>query len=145
MLETKRKPDFSLDCLRLWILEREFPDSDDYWDGNWLQAIAHCKTQVASVEITGRFIHLSDLETLKGNLEKLSANLSGSFHAEFLEPYLSLEFTMNGLGQCEVIISLTPDNSTEEHRFICQLNQSYLPTSINELKQIVKTYPLKGL
>lgn len=145
MLEAKHQPDLSLGCLQLWIHGREFPDTDDYWDGNWLQATAHCKTQTTSVEVSGPFIHLSDLKNLRENCEKLSADLLGSFHAEFLEPYLDLELTMNSVGQCETTVSLTPDNLTEEHRFTFQLDQSYLPPFINELKQILTTYPVIGV
>ena len=30
------EPDIKLAGLQIWVHGRQFPDSDDYWDGNWL-------------------------------------------------------------------------------------------------------------
>ncbi|WP_420421960.1 WapI family immunity protein [Simkania sp.] len=144
MVETKHKPDLSIGCLRLWIHGREFPD-DDYWDGNWLEATAECQTATSTVKVTGPFIHLSDLVQLKDCCQKLCADLSGTMQVEFMEPHLGFELVMSTLGQCTVVISMTPDNITEEHRFVCQLDQSYFPAVIAELQQILTTYPFKGV
>lgn len=145
MIEIQRKPDLSIGCLKLWIHEREFLDSDDYWDGNWLAATAHYITASSSVKISGPFIHLSDLANLKDSFQKLSANLSGTLQVEFVEPHLSFEFNMSYLGQCIVVISMISYNMEEEHRFSCQLDQSYFPTIIEELKRIETTHPFKGV
>jgi len=31
-----RRPDLVVGDLRLWIVNRQFPENQDYWDGNWL-------------------------------------------------------------------------------------------------------------
>jgi hypothetical protein len=30
------EPDLKLDGFSLWVFGRQFPDANDYWDGNWL-------------------------------------------------------------------------------------------------------------
>ena len=42
-------PDIKLAGLQIWIHSRQFPDTDDFWDGNWLNITAHCGADGASV------------------------------------------------------------------------------------------------
>jgi hypothetical protein len=41
-IENLGEPDLRVAGLRVWIHGRQFPDSQDYWDGNWLNATAYC-------------------------------------------------------------------------------------------------------
>jgi hypothetical protein len=38
LTDVHRLPDLTFGPLRLWALGRQFPDSSDQWDGNWLTA-----------------------------------------------------------------------------------------------------------
>ena len=42
-------PDLKLAGLQLWVHGREFPESEDADDGNWLRVTAHCGASGASV------------------------------------------------------------------------------------------------
>lgn len=36
------KPDLTISGLKVWVHGREYENSDDYWDGNWLRVTANC-------------------------------------------------------------------------------------------------------
>lgn len=37
-----RAPDFCIGGFKLWVYGREFPESHDYWDGNWINVVVRC-------------------------------------------------------------------------------------------------------
>lgn len=43
------QPDIKLNGLQIWIHGRQYPNEEDYWDGNWLNVTAHCGSQGAEV------------------------------------------------------------------------------------------------
>jgi hypothetical protein len=54
-------PGIALAGLQIWVQGRQFPDAQDYWDGNWLDVTVHCGGEGASVWVSGSIIHLSEL------------------------------------------------------------------------------------
>jgi hypothetical protein len=44
-----QNPDFCIGGLEVSIYGRQFPESDDYWDGNWLNVIACCTANSSTV------------------------------------------------------------------------------------------------
>jgi predicted amidohydrolase YtcJ len=49
-------PALQLGMLRIWVDGREFPESQDAWDGNWLNIRAVCDYPGARVAVTGRWL-----------------------------------------------------------------------------------------
>lgn len=47
--------------LAIWVHGRQFSDSKDYWQDNWLNVTARYGAQGASVKIFGNIIHLSEI------------------------------------------------------------------------------------
>lgn len=45
--------DMKIAGLAIWIHGRQFPDSKDYWDVNWLNVTVRCGAQGASVKVCG--------------------------------------------------------------------------------------------
>ncbi len=52
---------------------------------------------------------------------------------------------MKNVGHCELTVSITPDHLYQEHSFIFDLDQSYLPPLLKSLELIMHSYPLKGM
>ena len=92
-------PDLSIGPFRLWVLGREFPDAQDIWDGNWLNVIADCELNRARVEIEGPYLHLSELETWRDELEEIDRTLSGTASVGHIEP--NLRVVVQALSQSE--------------------------------------------
>ena len=47
------EPDLTLAGLSIWARSREFSESDDHWDGNWIDIRARVEAPGAFVETSG--------------------------------------------------------------------------------------------
>ena len=140
----RRSPDLKIGGLHLWVQGRQFPESNDYWDGNWIVVTAECRYPQSSVRAEGPFVHLGEVADLLKGCKALYASLQGSAALSCMEPHLRADLTATGLGHINLVISLTPDHLTEEHVFRTELDQSYLPEIISACQSILDRYPLKG-
>jgi hypothetical protein len=137
-------PDLKLEGLQIWVHGRQFSDSNDYWDGNWLRVTAHCGGNGASVFATGSIIHLSELDRWLVGTEELLKNLTGEAKLACMEPALSATLKSGSLGHITMEVSITPDHMTQSHRFQFQIDQSYLPPFVKQCQSILKAYPIRG-
>src|ERR1051326_3796837 len=87
-------PDIKLAGLQIWIHSRQFPNADDYWDGNWLNVTAHCGGGGADVWTGGPILHAPDITRWLAALEEMGRTLSGGADLVSLEPELSVQMKM---------------------------------------------------
>jgi len=137
-------PDIKLGGLQIWVHGRQFPEANDYWDGNWLRITAHCGTHGADVWTTGPILNLPAVVSWLVELEALNHSLTGDASLVPLEPELCVKLTGDGLGNISMEVEITPDNVTQEHTFHFELDQSYLEPVIESCRKIVNDYPLRG-
>ncbi len=140
-----KDPDFCIGGFELWIHGRQFPESDDYWDSNWLDVIARCTVNFSVVQAAGSILHLSELHALMVECKQIYDALSGEARLKCMEPNIGLKIKMENTGYCELTVSITPDHLYQEHSFIFDLDQSYLPPLLKSLERILDSYPIKGL
>jgi hypothetical protein len=138
------EPDLELSGLQIWIHGRQFPDSADYWDGNWVNVTTHCGAQDASVWTSGPIIHLSEIAHLLQGAREMNTSLKGTATLPCMEPELAVELRADGLGHIEMIVEITPDNLSQEHKFTFEIDQTYLPSLISSCQTILRNYPIKG-
>jgi hypothetical protein len=142
--DCRRAPDLRLAGLSLWVRGREYPDSEDYWDGNWLNIDARVEAKAAVVKTNGACLRSTEVADFVQELEKLYENVPGMAELRCMEPYLSVKATCDKLGQVEVTVDITPDHRTQKHRFIFSIDQSYLPETMNGCRRILARFPVKG-
>jgi len=140
------EPDLKIAGFQLWVHGRQFPDNQDYDDGNWLRVTAHCGGSGASVWAQGSILMVTDIA---GFSEQCTAMLEGKAQSANLEPFepelkVSLE-TADRLGHIRTQIEITPDHLTQSHWFEFEIDQSYLADIIQECADIIKKYPIRGL
>jgi hypothetical protein len=137
-------PSIRLDGLRIWVHGRQFPDSDDYWDGNWLKVTANCGGNGATVSVTGPIIHLSELDRWLVQTEGLYRSLAGKANLDCMEPLLSVSLKAKSLGHIKLEVSITPNHLTQKHWFQFEIDQSYLPALVRQCRSLLGTYPIKS-
>ncbi|MEO7500797.1 MAG: hypothetical protein ABIX11_14525 [Casimicrobiaceae bacterium] len=137
-------PDIRVEGLQIWIHSRQFSNEEDYWDGNWLNVTAHCGAQGADVWISGSILQVPDIARWLLALEAMNQSLSGQANLVGLEPQFRLELSMKGLGQIAMLVEITPDYMTQEHKFEFEIDQSYLPGLIENCRKVLAKYPVKG-
>jgi hypothetical protein len=143
-MEELGEPDLELAGFKLCILGRQFPDSEDYWDGNWLVVNAVCGSLSSQVRAAGSFLHLSELETWLEQLRSAYARAEGIAELRCMEPNLSIRLELGKLGSGTVRVCLTPDHLKETHEVEFDIDQSYLPPVIRQLERILAAYPVRN-
>lgn len=79
---------------------------------------------------------IGDIENWYVELDRLYNNLEGKVSFNALEQDFRIVMTGNKLGQIEMIVDISSDPITQSHQFRFELDQSYLPPLINQLKAV---------
>jgi hypothetical protein len=136
-------PDIKLAGLSIWIHQRQFPEAEDYDDGNWLIITACCEASGATVWTKGPIIHLSEIYRLMKGCEQMSDSLSGEAQLDCMEPELDLTLKMSKSGQIKMEVEISPTHLTQSHWFRFDIDQSYLPKLIRDCRKALDKYPIK--
>jgi hypothetical protein len=136
-------PDIKVGRLCIRVHGRQFPESQDFWDSNWLSVTAEYKGLGSRVTAHGAFIHLGELSGFLGQLETLNDVLKGEAVLGCMEPNLRVEMHAKSLGHIEVKTTLTPDHMTESHGFTEQIDQTFLPGILEGLRLVMSRYPVR--
>lgn len=132
---------FEIAGFKLTVMGRQFPDAQDYWDGNWLNVRCECRASGARVEAQGPLVHLSEMAELLNGLEALSEGNYKKVNVDFIEPELGLKFEIGSRGDLKFEVRLTPNALEQSHRFDFAIDLSYLPSAIGQCKAILDAYP----
>ena len=138
------EPDLRLGGLSIWVAGRQFPDSSDYWDGNWLVIQARMDAPGATVRCEGPILMTSDVERFRNELAAASETLAGEATLAGLEPELAVKVKVQRLGQVALEVEITPEHLTQHHRFTVDLDQSYLPAVITSCEAVLERFPVRG-
>lgn len=63
---------------------------------------------------------------------------------ECIEPNLNVSLESEKRGHITMKVDITPDNLTQEHKFIFEIDQSYLPALIEECHKVLERWPIVG-
>lgn len=138
-----READLNCGILSIWVLGRQFPDSPDYWDGNWLDVVAHCSDRGASVTVSGPILHLGEIKRWMEEMEEMDRTLTGTAGLPTLEPNLSVALECNKLGQITATCRITPDQLAQTHEFIFPMDQSYLKSMVSQCCKVLNIYGVR--
>jgi hypothetical protein len=61
-----------------------------------------------------------------------------------MEPEIAVTLRAKSLGAIEMEVRITPDQSTQEHRFIFAIDQSYLEPISSQLVRLLTAFPIRG-
>lgn len=139
------EPDINLAGLKLWVHGYQFPYSEDRWDGNWLNATAICSEGGASVLVRGNFIRTDEIAEWLSAVEKLEVDLASEAKLSCMEPNLAVTLKGSPLGAIEMDVRITPDQVTQDHKFIFTIDQSYLKSLSTQCSLLLGVYPLRRI
>ena len=138
-------PDLEVAGLQLWVHGRQFPDSPDYYDGNWLRVTVHAGAAGASVWTSGAILMVPDLVRWADQCDVLSNGGSQDAELAPMEPELRVRIRqLDRLGHLTMQVLITPDNLTQEHSFEFEIDQSHLPGIAAQCRSIADAYPVRG-
>ena len=128
--------------LEVKVLNRSNSETDDYWDGNWLES--KIKIDVPGFNaLYGTNLRVDDLQKFYEELvDLLNGNISEAEFTTMEEGlYMYCELAANGLIECKG----KANNDTGNHLdFRLQTDFASLNVFLTDFKLILKSYPLVG-
>jgi hypothetical protein len=98
----------------------------------------------ARVEVRGPFLGTFELASFARELERMDRALSGRADLTGTEVELKAVLEMDRLGRLQLVVDITPDQFTQQHRFEADLDQSYLPSLIASCRSTLERFPVIG-
>lgn len=138
-------PDVKLAGLSLWALSYQFPESADYWDGNWLRVQIVLEARRCHIEVNGSFLRTDELLSFADQLRHLNDDLKGDATLECMEPTLNCRVSCKPRGHIEVTVNLTPDHLSQSHQVHFEIDQSYLGTLLQDCSRLLTRFPVRGV
>lgn len=129
--------------LHIEFHRREFPDSKEYYDANWLCVTARYETSAAKVEAEGPILGTWDIERFRNECALLYQGETSQASLDPLEPNLKVVFKQSDpLGHLDGIVAISPDHLNQSHRFQFEIDLTYLPAIIAQCDRILAVYPV---
>lgn len=126
------------------VLHRNYPNSSDYWDRNWVSS----KLKIEIPGYTVSFVadlRTDELSDFVNKLKIMNKNMKGKAILNNLDGYLEIEGEMNKLGQIIwTAETCYPAGYGAVLNFEFDSDQSYLETIIKELDDILVAFPVLG-
>jgi hypothetical protein len=143
-IESLGTPSLEMAGFQLWIHSRQFPESNDHWDGNWLNVSAHCGAAGASIWACGSIITTMDIEGFSTACERLHERMADGATIDPAEPnlHVSLRAT-DGLGHIKMLVQITQDHMSQKHELSFEIDQSYLPEIVSQCHTILEKFPVR--
>lgn len=131
------------DRLTLFIHGRVVPDSQDYWDANWL----HCTAEVSTGSLHGNVNWQLRNEDLARFMREIEGIERGSDHAHldtldsWLDVWIIRDQTGNFMAECYL-----SENSADRNEFEFQLSvdKATLAEVLHQLRIVLHEFPVLG-
>jgi hypothetical protein len=130
--------------LLIGVLHREFPQNEDYWDGNWLVATVEVAVGAFRGEVKG-YLRTDEFIAFRQEVVELYTRLTGTARFSTMEGWLTIQLTGDGLGHIVADCVLRDEPGTgNKLEFTLEFDQSYLPNILKGLTQVTQTFPIVG-
>jgi hypothetical protein len=74
------------------------------------------------------------LQNLFDTSQRMYEELDGEAELPTVEPYLHMQLRMERTGRIRMSVEITPDQLTQQHSFIFEIDQSHLPPFLDDLR-----------
>jgi hypothetical protein len=132
--------------VRIDIERYSYSNSDDFWDGNWLDVIIIIRVGAFSGRYKAQLRNADFLELKKG-LEQLYKTLNGDAKFVSIENYLEIMIKGDGLGHflCNCLAMDDPGIDGNRLDFKLAFDQTEIPEMIKSINKIIQNFPLKDM
>jgi hypothetical protein len=130
--------------LAIWVYGYQFPEAEDYYDGNWLRVAAHCGASGAMVRVDGSLFMTLDVARFRDECGLLLQKSVKTAKLKPLEPELLVSIEeADSPGHLIMRVDMTPDSLTQNHTMFFEIDQSYLPSIITGCTRILREFPVR--
>jgi hypothetical protein len=126
------------------VLTQSYPESTDYWEGNWLNAIIESEIP-GFVAKFGFQLRTDEIKDFADQLKAMDQQLKGKAALYNLDGYIEIVGTMEESGIVGWSAKLCyPAGNGATLRFEFQSDQTHLQQLIQELDGIISVFPVIG-
>jgi hypothetical protein len=136
----------SSDYLQILIDNYAYPDSNDFWDGNWLNARISIKVGGFSADYKAQLRNVDFVDFNKG-LENIYNKLDGFAEFYCLEDYIGIKIKGDGLGHftADCVAIDNPGIYGHKLEFSIDFDQTEISDLTKMIDLIIETYPIKEI
>ena len=134
--------DIAGDNLTIRVLGREYPDADDFGDGNWLStlidfSIGQFNGTIASLP------RVEEFQKFRDSLVKVSTSMEGEATFNSMEDWLTIRVSFINSVNLLIAGSLIdkPGSGNRLNYVINGIDQSYLASIIGSLNELLDAFP----
>lgn len=143
-IENLSAPDIEIGELRIWTHSRKYPESNNFWDVNWLNATFHIKTLNASVWVSGDLIHNTEIAEWLAELENLREDLSNEANLKTMARCIKIKTMPQTYQRVSFEVDFFPDQRFQTHHFEFWLDKNSLKDLIESCRKILTKFPIAG-
>jgi len=119
----------------------QYPDAENEWDNQWLRVNIAVKAGAFNGSFTAGMM-ISEFKILHDYFSLLYNNLKGEIAFESIEYNLEMNIKGDGIGHFNAQVTARDDTfEGAVIKFHINFDQTFLPEIINQLEDIIKTYP----
>jgi hypothetical protein len=130
--------------LRIEVQRWQYPNNQDFWDGNWLVTQIDARLGSFSGRVPA-MIRATDLHSFYEQLSALYAALEGDARLETIEGWITLELHGDGLGHIAIRGSLVDNPGIgNQLSFSFNSDQTFMVDLLASLSEVVAAFPVRG-
>jgi hypothetical protein len=126
---------------------RKYPDLEDFWDGNWVDASVRIRAGAFRVEYEAQF-RMTEFEAFRQQLALLHDRLEGEALFDSLEHWLEIRVVGDSKGhlsaKCIARDSCGGADMANTLHFDLSFDQTETPPMLNALDEILRRFPVIG-
>jgi hypothetical protein len=129
--------------LRVAVMGREYPEMDDYWDGNWLNATIEAHASDRKVRYQAS-LRADEFDSLRTQLVRMTRGQADTAIFESTEEWLTIRLQRDGT---TVVVSALCRSAVEQEGSIelaLNLDDAILQELISRLTRLLARFPVLG-
>ncbi|MFC6285294.1 hypothetical protein ACFP3Q_03945 [Nocardioides sp. GCM10027113] len=133
------------DHVAIRVLQRAYPSSSDYWDGNWVRSTIHVRAGGFLADVRAD-LRTDEIHRLADGLRFIDDNLFGSAVLQSMEDWVDLTITCEANGSLSVAGEVTDQPGTGNRLAFSLpgLDQTYLQDWLVQAAAIEAAFPVVG-
>ncbi|TWT09292.1 hypothetical protein [Planomicrobium sp. CPCC 101079] len=126
------------------VFTQSYPESIDYWDGNWLNAKIECEIPGFLAKFSFQ-LRTDEIKDFADQLTAMDQSREGKAALYNLDGYIEIEGMIDGLGDIQWTAALCyPAGNGASLKFEFRSDQNSLNRLIKEIDEILAVFPVVG-
>jgi len=138
------------DHIAIRVLRRNYPQANDYWDGNWLDAEIEVEVKPWRARYNAN-LRTDEFAGFRRELEGMHAMDRRDARFSPMEPWLDLDLHLDTLGHIDMRGNIGPEGFGKvfgQARLVFEIqefmDQTFLPPIIEQLRATEREFPIVG-